>query len=263
VVELDWYRVLLAVNVPLGRAWDFEAELPYDVKDVEVRYELPGGGTFDNPQGDLHHRTETLEGVADVRLLLNWRTSPVPGHFLRLGAGVTLPTGRIEENPYETPVVKHQHIQFGSGTVDPLLRADYGVAFGEVSFTASAGLHAPLYENREDYRAPAEFDASIGPVWKAADALALTLRWSALYQSGGAWDGETDPNTGYFQHGLGLSASIRLSKDVALIPSVLRTLSIDTRGGDDTYEMDWLVGLTLEARFGAPRARPASAASPP
>ena len=265
VVELDWYRVLLAVNVPLAPHWDLEAELPYDVKDVDVRYELPGGGTFDNPQGDLHHRDETLEGVADLRLLLNLRTQPglFKADFLRIGGGCTLPTGKIESDPYENPAAKHQHIQFGTGTVDPLLRADYAASFGDFALSVSAGLRAPLYENREDFRAPSEFDGSIGPSWRPLDGLSLSLRYSALYQTKGTWDGDRDPNTGYLQQGLGLSAAIRLSKNVILMPSALRTLSIDTRGDADTFEMDWLAGLTLEVGFGALPALPASAASPP
>jgi hypothetical protein len=159
--------------------------------------------------------------------------------------------------------VKHQHIQFGTGTVDPLLRADYAVILGDFALSASAGLRAPLYENREGYHAPSEFDGSIGPSWRPLDGLSLTLRWSALYQTKGTWDGDRDPNTGYLQQGLGLSAGVRLSKDVLLMASLLRTLSIDTRGHADTFEMDWLAGLTLEVGFGALPAPPASAASPP
>lgn len=248
--------MLAALDVPLGGPWDVEAELPYDVKDVEVHYELPGGAEFDNPQGDLHHRTETLEGVGDLRLLLNWRGRPgvFAGDFLRLGAGFTLPFGRIEEDPYAlgSQGVRHQHIQFGTGTVDVLFRADALVTSGDVGFAASFGLRSSLYENREEYRAPTELDASIGPSWRALDGLSLSLRYSALYQTRGTWDGKSDPNTGYLQQGLGVSAGIRLGKGLTLIPSLSRTISIDTRGDADTFEMDWLAGLTLEAGFGAP-----------
>ena len=45
------------------------------------------------------------------------------GSILRLGMGLALPSGRTESDPWilGDSGKKHLHIQFGNGTVDPLL----------------------------------------------------------------------------------------------------------------------------------------------
>ena len=79
------------------------------------------------PDGDIHHRNETLLGPGDPWLMA------VTGR--RMGAwsaavrgGVTIPLGRTEENPFELGRrgLPHQHIQFGTGTWDPLAAAGRG-----------------------------------------------------------------------------------------------------------------------------------------
>ena len=85
--------------------WTVELNLFYDVKDMDAHYTLPDGTPYINPLGNIHHRNERLQGLADMRLLLNhwWHGILFEGDSLHVGGGITLPTGEIEENPYVPP----------------------------------------------------------------------------------------------------------------------------------------------------------------
>lgn len=252
-VRLDWYRVELDLAYGLGANWDVELDIPFDVKDVDARYELPDGSEFDNPQGDLHHRDERLEGISDLKLFANWRPGSVlmKDDRLHVGLGMSLPVGKIEEDPFELgdQGLKHQHIQFGTGTFDPLLRLNYYKLADPVGLLVSANVQAPFYENRKDYKGAAQADFTIGPRVQLSDWLVLGTSYVASYQTRAYWGGEPDENSGYFLQGVGMNVAIRMAPRATLIPSALRVFSIDTRGGGDSLEMDWLVGLSLDLSF--------------
>jgi hypothetical protein len=254
IVSLDWVRVLMAIGVPLGGPWDAGVELPYDIKRVRVRYELPDGTPFDNPLGDLHHRDETLEGVGDLTLLLNLRGRDLllAGDFGHAGLGFTLPTGRTEEDPYALAALgfRHQHIQFGTGTVDPVLRLDYAWQSGAFGADVSFSLRLPFYENAETYEGASQADLALGPRVAILPWLSASLHYTVGYQTRAFWDGVKDPNTGYAMHSLALTLPIRLSPQVAIMPTVVRVLSIDTRGSGDTFEMDWSVTVSVDVAVG-------------
>jgi hypothetical protein len=249
-VHLDWYRTELDVAYGFSKDWDVELDVPYDVKRVRARYELPDGTPFPNPTGDLHHRDETLQGLSDLKLLLNHRPGGVlvPDGRLHVGLGLSLPVGETESDPWKlgNQGAKHQHIQFGTGTVDPVFRIDYYVLADPVGLLASANVQVPLYENHHTYKGSTQGDFTIGPRVKIADWLVVGASYVASYQTRAFWDGDPDENSGYFLQGVGFNAAIRVAPGVALIPTVLRVFSIDTRGSGDSLEMDWLAGLSLD-----------------
>ncbi len=253
-VELNWWRTELDVACGVAKDWDVELDVPYDVKDVDASYELPDGTAFDNPQGDLHHRDERLEGFSDLKLFVNYRPGDVllKDDRLHVGLGISLPVGETESDPWELgdQGLRHQHIQFGTGTFDPLLRLDYYLLPHPVGFLASLNLQAPFYENRHGYQASTQADVALGPRVRVFDGMVLGASYVASYQTRASWDGDPDENSGYFLQGVGFNAAIRLAPGVNLLPSVLRVLSIDTREGTDSLEMDWLLGLSLDLSWG-------------
>lgn len=251
LVELTWWRTVLDVGVKLDEGWWAGFSLPYDVKDQKARYELPDGTPYDNPEGDLHHRTETLRGFGDADLTVNYA-----GGGWRLGAGFSLPLGRIEDDPYELGALglKHQHIQFGTGTFQALLRVGHAEALADDWFVdASFSARLSLYENRKDYLAPSIFELSFGPSWAAADGFQLQLRYQVLYQTRGEWSGDRDPNTGYSLHAVRLAASIDLGGGFRLGPYVNWVADVDVRGSE-TFELEWIFGVSVDWDAGAPAA---------
>jgi hypothetical protein len=130
------------------------------------------------PNGDIHHRNETLVGPGDPWLMA------VAGRRLgawsaALRAGITIPLGKTEENPFDLGRrgLPHQHIQFGTGTWDPLAGASLGRRFGEVKTSASVLARLPVSENRHRYRpgrrlqVSTSADRRIGGPWRAQAGL--------------------------------------------------------------------------------------------
>lgn len=252
-VELEWFRTRLDVAYGFAPGWDVEGVFPFDVKKQKVRFETADGQPFENPQGLIHHREETLEGIGDLQFLVNYRPREVllEGDLLRIGVGISLPTGEIEENPFELGDLglRHHHIQFGTGTIDPVLRLGWSATLDGWSFNFSTGIQWPLYENRKGFRAPALFDFSIGPTARITDWLRLGVRYTGMLQGRGYWEGDADENTGFFFQGVSVSMPVQISPEWSVVPSATRIFSISTRGNSDGFEMEWVQQLTVEFRI--------------
>lgn len=253
VVRLYWYRAQLSFFHPIAADWEAGLVVPWDRKSQKARYETPSGEPYDNPRGNLHHRTEDLEGIGDVRLLAARRgrglLDPSDGWVLTLG--LSLPTGRIEEDPFRLGAagIRHRHIQFGTGTVDPVLGLDYSRPFGRFVLDAHADFQASLYESRERYRAAPVSQLSIGPRFPLAEGFDLSVAYAATSQGRAKWDSAKDPNSGYFQDGIRVALPMRLRDRWTVAPSVLRTITTRTRGDGDAFRMDWLFGLGIGLAF--------------
>ncbi|MDP6958548.1 MAG: hypothetical protein QF645_07005 [Planctomycetota bacterium] len=249
-VTLNWFRTQLDINRSIGKGWDVELQLPYDVKSQSVKYLTPEGNEFDNPEGDLHHRDETLQGMGDIKIFFHYRPTNVlrEEDIVQLGFGLSAPTGKIEEDPYELGDLglKHQHIQFGTGTVDPIFRLGYSTPVGKWNLSLSAGGQIPLYENRKHFKSPMLLDFSAGAHIGLTESVGLHARYVLMYQNRGHWHDEIDPNTGFLLHGLSVSTPIQVAEGILLTPRAFFTLDVDTKGVDDTFRMDVLVGIGLE-----------------
>lgn len=253
IVRLHWWRTELDLSVGVAPDLDVELDIPYDLKDIRARYELPDGTPFNNPQGDLHHRTERLHGISDLKLLANWRPGSIllQDDRLHVGIGLSLPAGRTEEDPYALGALglPHQHIQFGTGTVDPVVRLDYALLADPVGFLVSTSAQTPAYENSKGFRGSPLIDFSVGPRVRLADWLVVGASYVASWQGRAFWNGFPDENSGYFLQGVSFTAPVRLADGVTIIPTVLRTFSIRTRGDADAFEMDWMAGVSLDVGF--------------
>lgn len=244
LVSMRWTRLEADLIWKPDEPWDFELQVPYDIKVMRARYELPDGTPFDNPLGDLHHRDETLRGFGDLRIL----ASRNAGEW-RFSAGLSLPAGRIEPDPYELGDlgVRHQHILFGSGTFDPVLRVSWMHEFSPVvSADVAAAAHLPMYENAHGYRAPRQVDVLLGPRFALGGSVTFSAKYALMYQSRATWDGDTDPNTGYVYQSLAVSLPFRLGNGWRLVPAYTRTLDLRILGSGDTFDLEWIVAVTLE-----------------
>src|SRR5262245_21297607 len=225
-----------------------ERQMPYDIKDMKARYERPDGMRFDNPQGNLHHRTETLEGAADFKLFYTW----LVGDW-RISPGLNLPVGDTVDDPLVLGNLglNHQHVQFGTGTVDPLARVYYLLHLGEtVNFSFGAGAQIPLVENSHGYHAPPMVDLTVGPRIGVTDWLTLSLSYSCLYQGRAYWSGVPDPNTGYTLQGFQAALPIHFANGLFIIPSLYRAFDVDVRDEGDTFELDWIATMSVEIPLG-------------
>ena len=148
------------------------------------------------PNGDIHHRNETLSGVGDPWALVVGSKAVGPWS-IAARAGVSIPLGRTEENPFELGRrgLPHEHIQFGTGTWNPMFGLSVGRHLGKTSVFGSVLTRLPLYENGHGYRAGDRYDASLvadrrlGGRWRAQAGLDLAHesaeRWSGVIEEEG------------------------------------------------------------------------------
>lgn len=180
------------------------ADLTWSLRIVRTDYRLLDAATrqpIEYPFGpDIHHRTETLVGPSDPWLGLKVTVAPGPWSF-RLRAGATLPVGSTVENPFALARdgKVHQHVQLGSGTVDPFAEVAASRRFGGTSVEAWLLGKAALYRNRHDYQAGNQL---LGGVRASSDL--GTARWRfvlgllAYHEEAERWSGvvEDEGNLG-------------------------------------------------------------------
>ena len=185
--------------------------LPYDVKAQRVRYTTLDGAPFTPPYGDIHHRTETLRGISDPSLMLE--------RSMRqwvLGIGTTIPLGHTVDDPVRLGNLglKHEHIQFGSGTFEPRLLAQWSNA----RLFARAEATVPLYESAKGYKPPFVVAWSAGPTFRN-----VTLMLDGQHQTLAHWHGLTDEGTGFDAGGVRAMYALPLGR-VTITPAIYHEL---------------------------------------
>ncbi len=245
VVTLDLFHTELVADYGATSGLTASLRLPYDVKVQKVRYATLAGDPYVPPYGDIHHRTETLRGVSDGQLTLLFAL----GGSLQAGAGLTLPLGRTEENPIELgrEGKKHEHIQFGSGTVDPIVSLVWSKPVGPFVLAASADAQLPLYSNSKGFKAPATFRYSFGPNLRIGTT-GLAIQYAGQYQSIGRWNGEEDEGTGFHNGGFFLRATFLPWKGFRVSPGVYREIYSKSLT-DESFRQGTTWSLTLTRFF--------------
>ena len=173
-------------------------------------------------QESIHHHRELLAGLGDVQLALHRALRFQP---LRVGLrlGVSLPFGQVHQDPYalEREDRSHEHLQFGTGTVDPVVALD--ASLGSVSAFAFAQI--PIYQGPTGYRAGARFSGGV-VAQRSLGKLSLRLAGSALHETAERWQGVVPTDDGN-----------QGRTDLYLTPGA--TLTVDS---------DWTFSLDLLAR---------------
>jgi thiol-disulfide isomerase/thioredoxin len=142
-------------------------------------------------------------------------------------AGFTIPIGRTEEDPFAMPELPHQHIQFGTGTVNPVLAAEVGYGWGKWRAFGFAFTQQIVYENSKGYKAGDRYAGGLG-VRRALGSWSLRGGVEMQAESLERWGGisyKDEGNQGridvYAGAGASWAATDRLSLDAALkIPFV-------------------------------------------
>lgn len=194
---LEWD---LDAQFGVHRRFAFELMLPIRTTIIDATFTDENGARLD--VRSIHHRDETIAGVGD--LVVGGRTglvlpTDVKRWTLALRTGLSLPTGNIEPDPFELGAEghEHQHMFFGSGTVDPMLGLDSNVAFDRWSLVGWTMAKVPLYANRYGYRGSKVVIGGMG----AMSGFGLK-RWSFLaqpefyFETPARWNGTAARNSG-------------------------------------------------------------------
>ena len=215
-VRLRLIRTDLTATYGIRENLGVSLRVPYDVKAQRVRYTTLDGAPFVPPYGDIHHRSETLRGIADGDLLLLWSPSPE----WRLGFGTTLPIGSTVADPVRLGLEgkKHDHIQFGIGLPAP----EVDIAWAKSVVSGAIQATWPIGTNSKGFRAPQNLRWSVGPTFTAGKA-SFGISAAGQYQTIGRWHGVIDEGTGFSNGGLRAHATFSLGS-VSITPSVYSEL---------------------------------------
>lgn len=238
------------------RPWlSAEAQLPFRVSATRITYLRADGTPFVPDYEDIHHRNETLLGPGDPWLSLRLST-PLWADFLGLlRVGLTVPIGRTEENPFALGAAgrSHQHVQFGTGTVNPLLGFELNGALGPVRTALHGNLQASLYENRYGYLAGTRATVGLEGSLRVWGPLQLGLAFDVFHEEPERWDGviQQDGNLGRTDYLIGLSAAYPLGDYVLTgsvkVPVYQRIITSGPEGGQLSYPA--VVGFGLRRAF--------------
>ncbi|PYQ02985.1 MAG: hypothetical protein DMF82_14375 [Acidobacteria bacterium] len=245
--DLAISEIAFVTEAGVARGLGIEAVLPLRVVRTRIRFEDMEHQPIVVPNGSIHHRNETLSVPGDPWLLVHGARG-VGGWTVAARAGVSIPVGRTEPNPFALGRLglPHQHIQFGTGTWDPVVGLAAGHRFGQVGFVVHTLARLVFGTNDHGYRAgdrlfaSAAFDRRIAGTWRGIVGMDLAREHTET------WDGriETEGNLGRTD----LLASIGLTRPLGSNGGVHITAKIPllTRatGAQVRYPVIVAVGLS-------------------
>ncbi len=255
-VSLDVVRFQLDIAYRHTADWDIALSLPYDIKDqdafvVELAPVTLGEREAILRNQDIHHRDEVYRGFSDARLFISHSLPNLlrDTDLLMVSIGTSIPIGATEADPFKLgdAGIKHLHIQFGTGTFDPLGALHYETMLSD-RFSLNASIHGqfPVYENGKTYRGSVEVTETVGIRYQVGDWLVLHANHLGLFQSYAHWDGIRDINSGLIFNALqiGVSPDPRFGVPIRLnatLPIQSRVLSDE----GDAFEVGPILSMTV------------------
>jgi hypothetical protein len=183
-------EVRLAAEYGLTETFGIEAQMPFRLVRTTIEYTTPDGRPYEPLDAGVHHRNETIAGPGDPWILVRIG-GLVESWWVAARPGVSLPVGKTEENPFALGDrgLEHQHVQLGSGTVDPVIVLEASNAFDELTLELFAQGQASLYENAHGYRSPWRVYGGFAVGTTLVGDLSGSLGIETFHEDAERWDG--------------------------------------------------------------------------
>ena len=187
---------LLAVG--LGKNIQLKGELPFDYKAMTIEYKDDSGAPYDPPYRGIHHRNETLKGIGDARLHVEYYAKAKERWIVGGGVGSTIPTGKTEADPYALAEQSkaHQHIQMGSGTFSPVAQVSALYNGHQWGLMSKLQAKLALSENNKSYTPSSALRLTAGPTYRATSKWMLIASGDVLHETQAYWGDRADPMSG-------------------------------------------------------------------
>ncbi|HLL55897.1 MAG TPA: hypothetical protein VK447_20205 [Myxococcaceae bacterium] len=235
-----------------------ELQLPVRLHRSTIQFERLDGTPFVPDYESIHHRNETLFGLADPWLSARgtWQLGDVrvTGRL-----GVTLPIGATVPDPFALADegLAHQHVQFGTGTFNPVLGADASRRFGEVDLRAYGQAQLMLYENRYRYRAGNRFATGVLGTLPLGGGFRVSLSADVVNEQPERWSGviRQEGNLGRTDVLVGASLAVPLGGYAltlgAKVPVYQHIIHVEHAGDHDPGQLTYpaLVTFGLQRTF--------------
>ena len=144
----------LSVRRGLAPGLGLELLAPLRLNRQRITFRALDGTPFTPDPPDFHHANRTLTGLADPWLLVAAGTTR-GGWSLGGRIGASLPLGSTVPNPFALGEegLPHEHVQLGSGTLQPIVSLGVARAFRGWAATSLALARFGVATNRHGYRA--------------------------------------------------------------------------------------------------------------
>jgi hypothetical protein len=252
-------RPVVAIGITQLLAAEIQA--PIRLLKTTIVFRRLDGAPFEPDYQNIHHRNETLFGVADP-WLLGRATWSVDKFIVTGRGGVGVPLGSTEEDPFARgrAGLPHQHIQFGTGTFYPVLAVDAGARLGEIGLSAYAQTLLFLTENKYGYRAGNRYGGGVSGDVGVVPRLRAGVGADILNEQPERWNGivQQDGNVGRTDVLAGGMVSYAFGNVIASLTVKVPIYQhfIDVAHGHEgqvgqlTYPA--IVNLAVQTTFGAP-----------
>lgn len=192
-VDLFLFDASLSLSLGLSSRFAWEARVPFRVVSVDASFSDAQGNDLPSFES-THHRDEVIAGVGDVGLGAKVRLlapSLQEASRVDLSAGVTFPTGSVSDNPFELGRQgrTHQHIFFGTGTVDPYLGLSASRSFGAVDLALWSAARGSLYSGSRGFQSGARVTVGLAAGTRLGlDDWYFTLGPELYHEEPSSWD---------------------------------------------------------------------------
>ena len=176
-----------------------DLQVPLRLNHTTIQFRRLDGTPVTLDYENIHHRNETLFGLGDPWVLGRY-TFPLGLVRLSARAGFTVPLARTVEDPFALgrAGLPHQHVQFGSGTVQPLLALEAERTWD--SWSAQAWGHAQLAvaENSHGFRPGHRFGIGVSGELRLVGSLRASVGADLANEQPEQWGGviQQDGNLG-------------------------------------------------------------------
>jgi hypothetical protein len=217
---------------------------------------------------NIHHRNETLFGLADP-WLLGRATLPFDNLIFSGRAGVGLPFGSTEEDPFALgrAGLPHEHIQFGAGTFYPVIAFDAELILDDVRLSGYVQSNLFLYENRHGYRAGNRYTSGLSGDLEVVKHFRVGVGGDIVNEQPERWGGviQQDGNVGRTDVLAGGTVSYAFGSVTASIavkvPVYQHFLEVShDHGGDSQLTSPAIINLGVQTTFGGSGVAPPIAA---
>ena len=246
-VDLNMFRAQLAIEYTIASDWTIWARAPYDVKQQQALLDIPNAATQEEVAAieanrNIHHRSETYTGLSDAKVLVarRFHRIGIKHSTLDVALGSTIPTGATQEDPLKAGAEgrEHLHIQFGTGSCDPVVELHYNALIGNKLLLSMFSVNKqPMYTNSRNFKGGYEGVQGIGIGYGLTKWLTSRLSFASFIQNQSAWDGVKDPNSGLIAWNIAAYFPIRLGNNLQVIPGYRHPIKQRTLvPGGDTFK---------------------------
>lgn len=247
----------LSVDVGIARRFGATLMVPARMIGSSIRYLDTSGGEVMLDAPNIHHRDETVSGLGDP-MLLGSATGALGSWRFTARAGLTIPLGRTEEDPFAAGDLglEHQHIQMGTGTLNPILAAEAARSWGKWRFGAFALSQQVVYANGRGYQAGDRYAGGVALRRRLGERWSVRGGIDALGETAERWGGviyTDDGNRGRFDLIAGAGASWAVTKQIGI--DVALKIPVVTHAVGGQLDMPAIVELGASWSFGG-KAKP-------